>query len=86
MAARTGKTIWTSEGRQAEGAAILSAEDALFSLTNQAKLIAFAKSESEYKPLASYQVAGSPTWAHPVIWERNILVKDETNLTLWSFE
>jgi hypothetical protein len=29
-------------------------------------------------------VADSPTWAHPVIMGRGILIKDATNLALWD--
>jgi len=83
MEARTGKLLWTSEGRQAQGAAILSAGNELLALTDEAKLIAMTRDDSAYKTLANYQVAKSPTWAHPVIWEKNILVKDETALALW---
>jgi outer membrane protein assembly factor BamB len=83
MEARTGKLLWTSEGRQAQGAAILSAGAALLALTDEAKLIAMTPEVASYITLANYQVASSPTWAHPVIWEKNILVKDETALTLW---
>ena len=86
LEARTGKLLWVSEGRQAQGAAILSAGAALLALTDEAKLIAMTPEASTYKTLANYQVANSPTWAHPVIWEKNILVKDETVLTLWRME
>jgi outer membrane protein assembly factor BamB len=86
MEARTGKTIWTSEGRQAQGAAILNTGETLLALTDEAKLIAMASNGSAYQPLASYEVANSPTWAHPVLWDKNVLVKDESNLALWSLE
>jgi len=86
MEARTGKLLWTSEGRQAQGAAILNAGAALLALTDEAKLIAMTPEMASYKALANYQVASSPTWAHPVVWEKNILVKDETALTLWRME
>lgn len=86
MEARTGKVLWTSEGRQAGGAAILHAGERMFALTNEAALIVLSTQEAEYKPLARYQVSDNPTWAHPLLWEKNILVKDETNLTLWRLE
>ena len=86
MEARTGNVLWTSEGRQAQGAAILNAGATLLALTDEAKLIAMTPELASYKTLANYQVASSPTWAHPVIWEKNILVKDETSLTLWRTE
>jgi outer membrane protein assembly factor BamB len=84
--ARSGKTMWTSEGRQAESAAVLNAKESLIALTNEAKLVALARSETEYKPLAIYEVADSPTWAHPVLWGKHILVKDETHLACLRLE
>jgi outer membrane protein assembly factor BamB len=86
MEARTGKKLWASEGRQAEGAAILSAGENLLALTNEAKLVVMNKSESAYQPLANYTVAKSSTWAHPVVWDKNILVKDELSLMLLQVE
>lgn len=86
MEARSGKAQWTSAGRQAEGAAILSAGDFILALTDAAKLNVIARSDTGYHALKTYSVANSPTWAHPVLWEKNILIKDETRLTLWRRE
>jgi outer membrane protein assembly factor BamB len=86
MEARTGKVLWTSEGRQAQGAAILNAGETWLALTDEAKLIAMAGNGAAYHPVANYQVADSPTWAHPVFLGKNILIKDETRLTLWRME
>ncbi len=86
MEARTGKVIWTSEGRQAQGAVILSCGNEVLALTDEAKLITMASDAGAYQPHANLQVAGSPTWAHPVLWDKNILIKDETHLTLWRVE
>lgn len=84
MEARTGKVLWTSEGRQAEGAAILNTANALVALTDAAKLLVLARNDTNYQALKTYQVAESPTWAHPVLWNKFILIKDETQLTLWQ--
>ncbi|MGH7456337.1 MAG: PQQ-binding-like beta-propeller repeat protein, partial [bacterium] len=86
MEARTGKVLWTSEGRQAQGAAILNAGEIWLALTDEAKLIAMAGNGAAFHPVANYQVADSPTWAHPVLMGKNILIKDETRLTLWRME
>lgn len=86
MAAASGKVHWISEGRQAEGAAILDADHLLLALTDQAKLFVLAREDTAFHALKTYQVADSPTWAHPVLWDKNILIKDETQLTLWRLE
>jgi outer membrane protein assembly factor BamB len=82
--ARTGSTLWTSDGRQGEYASILSAGELLFCLTGDAELIIARQSAERFEPLARYSVADSPTWAHPVILDKNILIKDASTLTLWS--
>lgn len=86
MDARSGKVLWTSEGRSAQGAAILNAGETLWALTDEAKLFVFARNDSAYKLIKNYQMAESPAWAHPVLWDRNVLIKDETFLTLWRIE
>jgi outer membrane protein assembly factor BamB len=36
--------------------------------------------------IKKYHVAEKPTWAHPAIVGKNILIKDETTLALWRLE
>ncbi len=81
--ARTGEVIWTSEGRQGLAAAMLDIGDHLMAIRNDGQLFVLAKGDS-FHSLVRYSVAESPTWAHPVIWGTNILIKDESNLTLWQ--
>ncbi|HKP73433.1 MAG TPA: PQQ-binding-like beta-propeller repeat protein [Pyrinomonadaceae bacterium] len=80
----TGKTLWQSEGRQGENAAIINAGKALLMLTNEAKLYVLAPDAKSFAPVARYEVAKSPTWAHPLVFGNRILVKDETTLTSWT--
>ena len=73
-----------------ENAAILNlGGKALLLLTNDANLIvlpgdATGSAAKGYAPVAQYTVAKSPTWAHPVLLGRQLLIKDEN--TLASFE
>lgn len=83
--ARTGKTLWTTEGREGENAAILRSGDLIFLLTTDASLIVARKNDKQFEPLAKYQVADSATWSHPVILDKQILIKDSSNISLWSF-
>jgi outer membrane protein assembly factor BamB len=84
--ARTGATLWTSDGRQGENAAMVSAGDVLFLLTNDAELIVARKSAKGFEPIRRYTVAESPTWAHPVVMGPRILIKDASTLALWSLD
>lgn len=82
-----GKTLWTSDPRQGENAAIiLTKEGLIFSLTTDADLIITSTADKGAKVIKKYKVADSPTWAHPAIVGNRILVKDEKTLALWSVE
>ncbi len=84
--AATGKTLWTGDPRQGENAAMLLAGDVIFSLTNDAELILTSAADKGANPIRKYKVADSPTWAHPAIAGKSILIKDENTLSLWSIE
>jgi outer membrane protein assembly factor BamB len=82
MDAATGKTRWTSQPRQGENAAIISAGAFLFMLTDESKLIVAEATPAAYKPVKTWEVASSPTWAHPVVLGDRVLIKDLQSLAL----
>ncbi|MGH7534587.1 MAG: PQQ-binding-like beta-propeller repeat protein [Gemmatimonadales bacterium] len=84
--ARTGKALWTGPGRRGENAALIRGGNELFLLTTDAQLLVARADAAELAPLATYNVAGSPTWAQPVILAGGILVKDAETLALWQVE
>jgi outer membrane protein assembly factor BamB len=84
--ARTGATLWTSEGRYGENAAIVNAPEVLFLLTNDAQLLIVRKSAKKFDLIRRYTVAESPTWAHPVVVGHRVLIKDASNLALLSLD
>ncbi len=84
--ARTGATVWTTEGREGDNAALLAAGDLLFVLTDDAELTVARRGAKAFEPLKKYSVAQSPTWAHPVVIGNRILIKDASTLALWSLE
>lgn len=79
-----GTTLWASEGRQADSAAIVAASSVWLMLTPDANLTVARQNDKTFETLRTYSVADSPTWAHPVIMGRGILIKDATNLALWD--
>ena len=82
----TGKALWTGDQRQGENAAMLIAGNTIFSLTNDAELIVTSATNKAATELKKYKVANSPTWAHPAISGKRILIKDENSLALLSLE
>lgn len=84
--AQTGKTLWTSEGRQGENAAMLAAGQWLFSLNTDAELIVFKAGATRLELIRKYEAATSATWAHPVITSNIVLIKDVSTIAAWSLE
>jgi outer membrane protein assembly factor BamB len=82
--AKTGKTLWTSEPRQATNAAIVRAGDLLFVLKDDAELIVARPGPTGFGPLKRYPVADSATWAEPVISRNRVFVKGQSTVTLWT--
>ena len=83
--AASGRTLWLSDGRQAESAAIVAAGGALFLLGTDAVLTLAAADGSDFRVLRTWNVAASATWAHPVVLDAGILVKDADSLALLRF-
>ncbi|MCA1563669.1 MAG: PQQ-like beta-propeller repeat protein [Acidobacteria bacterium] len=83
--AQTGATLWTSEGRLGDNAALVHAGPLLFILTTEGELIAASANRVKFEPLKRYDVATTPTWAHPAPVRGGILIKDLETLALWRF-
>jgi outer membrane protein assembly factor BamB len=83
--AGTGKTLWLSEGRQGENAALVSAAGAILALTTDSELLVLPLKGSGFAPARRWRVAESATWAHPVVTGEGLLVKDKTQLSYLRF-
>jgi sugar lactone lactonase YvrE len=82
--ARNGKASWTSEGRLASNASLLSAGRNLVVLTTDGELIVLERTSSKYSELRRYQLSSSPIWAHPVLLRDAIVVRDAESIAVWS--
>lgn len=80
-----GATLWTSEGRDGENAALVALGQILLALTDDATLRAIPTDAVAFAPEATYEVAASPTWAHPVPVAGGLLVKDLEHLSRWRW-
>jgi outer membrane protein assembly factor BamB len=79
-----GAVLWTSEPRQAENAAMVSAGEIIFALEDDGDLVVMRASRSALDVVKRYEVADSATWAQPAISGDRIYVKDLAHLTLWT--
>jgi outer membrane protein assembly factor BamB len=80
----TGKTLWTTAGREAENASIILAGDLLLLSTTNAELIIARTNPARFDEIKRYSIANSAVWAHPAFTERTILVKDVDKLICWG--
>jgi outer membrane protein assembly factor BamB len=82
--ARSGKTLWISDPRQAGNAAIQKAGDVLFSLEDDGELVVSRTSKTMFDVLKRYRVAETDTWTQPAISGNRLFVKDVSTGALWT--
>jgi len=83
--ATTGATKWIGQPRQGDNAAIVIAGETLFLLKDDDELILARTSAKGFEPLRRYTVAESPTWAHPLLLDSGLAIKDLDSLALWNW-
>lgn len=84
--ARTGKTLWRSPGRAGENVSVQRSGKVLVLQNDRGELRFVDAVANEYKELAKYDVAATPVFAHPIIANDHILIKDESTLTQWLWK
>ncbi len=82
--ANTGQTLWLSEARVAENAAVVRAGELWFALTTEAQLLVVRANPRQFDVVKRYQVANSATWAQPVLSGQRVFVKDLNAISLWA--
>ena len=82
---RTGKTMWTTKGREGENAAMLTAGNLVFAMTTEGELVVMRTNPKQFEAVKRYTVADSPVWAHPVLTGAGLVVKDADTLAYWGF-
>jgi outer membrane protein assembly factor BamB len=81
---KSGRTLWTTPGREGENASIIAAGQTLLLSTTNAELIVAAASPEKFVEVKRYRTAESAVWAHPAVSGTTILVKDVDKLICWS--
>jgi outer membrane protein assembly factor BamB len=82
--AKTGKTLWFSEGRQAGNVAMATAAPLLLSLEDDGELVVARASQTAFELVKRYKVADTATWTQAAFSGNRIFVKDVSSLTLWT--
>jgi outer membrane protein assembly factor BamB len=82
--AKTGATLWAGSPRGGDNAALLASPSTLYSLSSEAKLLIAKPTAKGLGEIRQYDVADSPTWAHPVVLADGFLIKDLKSLARWT--
>jgi outer membrane protein assembly factor BamB len=80
----SGRTLWTTPGRQGENASLLVVPGRLLLSTTEGELIFAEANPSRFVEIRRYQAAESAVWAHPAPAGTAIVVKDVDKLICWS--
>ncbi len=84
--AATGEIKWQTRGREGQYVTMLSIPGHVVALLDTGELRFIKATAESYELAAKYQVSEAPTWAAPVLLQDSILIKDRTNLILWSMK
>jgi hypothetical protein len=73
-------------GRGGQGGygSVVATGSALVGLTPASQLFVYEPNGSEYKELARYKVAETPTYAYPLLSGNRIYIRDKDSLTMWT--
>jgi outer membrane protein assembly factor BamB len=82
---RTGKTMWTTKGREGENAAFMTTGGLVMAMTTEGELVIARNSATAFEVVKRYTLAESAVWAHPALVGGGILVKDVDTLSYWMF-
>ena len=82
--AKSGKTLWLSEGRQGSNTALASAGGTILSLEDDGELVVLRASTTAFEPIKRYKVSDASTWTQGVYAGDRILIKDVSSLALWT--
>jgi outer membrane protein assembly factor BamB len=84
--ARTGATLWTGPPRAGDNAAILASSRTLYALIPDGQLTIAKPTATGLNEIRRYEVAESPTWAHPVVLGDGVLIKDLKTIARWGVD
>jgi outer membrane protein assembly factor BamB len=86
--AQTGKTAWTDATPRGSGGfgAIVDAGSCLLALPSNSELTVFKPSDKQYEEIAKIKVAGTATYAYPIIAGNRIFVRDQDAVAMLAIQ
>jgi outer membrane protein assembly factor BamB len=83
--AASGKTLWTTQGREGENASMMGNPSWLLASSTDGHLVVARAIAEKYEEVRRYQVAESAMWAHPAVVGNSIIIKDVDKVICWGF-
>lgn len=80
----TGSKCWVDTVKYNRFSSVLDLGEVLLSLPANGRLVFFSPGSQTYRQMASYKIADTEVYAHPVISANKVFVKDKEFLTCWS--
>jgi outer membrane protein assembly factor BamB len=74
--AATGKTLWTTQGREGENASMMGSPSWLIASSTDGHMVVARANPQRYEEVRRYQLTDSAMWASPAISGNTIIVKD----------
>ena len=81
----TGKTLWSTQGREGENASLVGNGALLLVSTTNGELVVGRHDASGFKEIRRYRIADSAVWAHPAYLSGALVVKDAEKVVCWRF-
>ena len=81
---KTGKTLWTTRGREADNAALLRVPGFTLIQTTDGQLVVARDSTSAFDVVRRYDISDSATWAHPALVGDELFVRDANSVAKWQ--
>ena len=85
----TGKVVWKSRGSGKSSAAVTAADGKLFFLYANATMTMVNANPESFEETGSFKVPGDtdrPSWAHPVILDGKLYLRQGTNIHCYSLK
>jgi outer membrane protein assembly factor BamB len=84
--AADGKEAWTASDSIGRFGSIVDAGTVLFTLPEKTGLIVFKPGDKQFEELARFKVSDGPIYAHPIIADNRIFIKDKDTMAMWMIQ
>jgi outer membrane protein assembly factor BamB len=82
--AETGETAWSDTVKLNRFASMCDLGTTMMTLSGNAMLVFFKPDGNSYQELARYKVSETEVYAHPLVIQNRIFIKDKEKLTCWE--